>query len=193
MSCTNRVGRRDDFDAALADDVAAIAAGDAAELGIHVLVDEIGIEQRNAARSQFEHGAETRIGRAPHDVSLAREQQGAHRGDEHGRIDRVREIAVTAGGQALLVIVVSNEGRCQVHDGKKCRVAARAQPATHFQPIDVWQIDVEHDERRLRARRRRAHPCPSSLRSLQIRRIAGFARWNKVTRDCRRPPGSSGW
>ena len=52
-----------------------------------------------------------------HDVGLAREQQRAHRGDEHRRIDRMREIAVTAGGQALLMIVVGDEGRRQVHDG----------------------------------------------------------------------------
>ncbi len=56
------MGGRDDVDATLADDVAALAAGDAAELGIHVLVDEVGIEQRDAARSQLEHRAETRIG-----------------------------------------------------------------------------------------------------------------------------------
>ena len=141
--------RRDDVDASLADDVAAFTTGNAAELRIHVLVDEVGIEQRDAARSQFEYGAKARIGCTPDDVGLAREQQCAHRGDEHGRIDRVREIAVTARGQAMLVIVVSNEGRRQMHDGKKRRVAARAQPATHFQAIDVRQIDVEHDERHL--------------------------------------------
>jgi hypothetical protein len=43
-------------------------AGDAAELGIHVLVDESGIQQRDTARGEFEHGSKTRIGRATNDV-----------------------------------------------------------------------------------------------------------------------------
>jgi hypothetical protein len=138
---------RDEVDASLADDVGAFTTGNAAELRVHVLVNQVGIEQRDAARSQFEHRAKTRICRTPDDVGLASEQQRTHCGDEHGRIDGVREIAVTTGGQAMLVIVVSHESRRQVHDGKKCCVTARAQPAAHFQAIDVRQIDVEHDER----------------------------------------------
>ena len=123
-----------------------VAARDAAELGVHVLVDEVGIEQRDAARGELEHGAETRVGAAPDDVGLAREQQRAHRGDEHGRVDRVREIAVTAGRQSLLVIVVRDERGRQMHDGQKGRMRPRTQPPAHFETVDVGQIDVEHDE-----------------------------------------------
>ena len=55
--------------------------------------------------------------RAPDHVGLAREQQRAHRGDQHRRIDRMRQVAVAAGREALRCVVAADERRGQVHDG----------------------------------------------------------------------------
>ena len=103
------VARRDDVDAALADDVVALAAGEAAELRVHVAEHQVRIEQRDAARGQFEDRAEARVGGALEHVGLAREQQRAHRGDQHRRIHRVREVAVAAGRQSLQHVVVATK------------------------------------------------------------------------------------
>ena len=111
------VAGRDDIDAPLADDVVAVASRQPAELRVDVAKHQVRIEQCDAARGQLEDGAEARIGGALQHVRLAREQQRAHRGDQHRRIHRVREIAVAAGRESLQHVVVGDEGRRQVNDG----------------------------------------------------------------------------
>ena len=94
------MSRRDEVDACLADEILALASRQPAELRVHVAVHEIGVHQRNAARGQLENRAETRIGGALEHVRLTREQQRAHRGDEHRRFHGMREVAVAAGRES---------------------------------------------------------------------------------------------
>ena len=73
-------------------------------------------------------------------------QERVDRGDEHRRLDRMRDVAVGAGVEALHLVDVVDEGRGEVDDRRARRRRRGAQAAADLEAVDVGQVDVEHDQ-----------------------------------------------
>ena len=172
--------------------VGAVAPERRAHRRVHLEEDQVVAEQGDAVQRLLEHRLELRLALAQRVLGAAGAEERVDGGDEHRRLDRMREVAVGAGVEALHLVDVVDEGRGEVDDRRARRLRRGAQAAADLEAVDVGQVDVEHDQVERLGGQRAARRCPvRGLEHREARRAQDAAWSSSASPGCRRRPGST--